>query len=141
MTAEAPAGSDFSSSSRSAAQLIDSLRGQIDEIDDGIAELIMRRALLSRRAQEVRMAAGGVRIELTRERVVLQHYRDALGDSGVALGSVVLGLCRGQPPALPPNLGARSDPGARRANLRVSPRAAASRPPFPHADHDGRDAP
>jgi chorismate mutase len=77
------------------ADLIPLLRNQIDAIDAGIARLVAERARLSARIQSARVAAGGVRVELGRERLVLESYRDTLGDDGVPLGNAVLRLCRG----------------------------------------------
>jgi len=76
-------------------ELIPLLRTQIDALDAGIARLIAERARLSGRIQSARIAAGGVRIELGRERRILEAYRDALGDEGTNLGTAVLRLCRG----------------------------------------------
>jgi chorismate mutase len=81
------------------AELIPLLRSQIDAIDAGIARLVAERARLSRRVQTARIAAGGVRIELGRERRILEQYRDSLGDDGVTLGNAVLRICRGPLPA------------------------------------------
>lgn len=77
------------------AELIPLLRTQIDAIDGGIARLIAERARLSARIQTARIAAGGVRVELGRERLILEGYRDSLGDDGVSLGTAILRLCRG----------------------------------------------
>ena len=77
------------------AELIPLLRTQIDAIDEGIARLIAERARLSRRIQSARIAAGGVRIELGRERRIIDGYRSALGEDGVGLATSVLRLCRG----------------------------------------------
>ena len=77
------------------ADLIPLLRTQIDAIDAGIARLVAERERLSRRVQSARIAAGGVRIELGRERRILEQYRDSLGADGVVLGNAVLRICRG----------------------------------------------
>ena len=77
------------------AELIPLLRTQIDALDAGIARLVAERARLSARVQSARIASGGVRVELGRERLVLAGYRDTLGDDGVPLGNAVLRLCRG----------------------------------------------
>jgi chorismate mutase len=77
------------------ADLIPLLRTQIDAIDAGIARLIAERARMSRRIQTARIAAGGVRVELGRERRILEGYRAALGEEGVGLATAVLRLCRG----------------------------------------------
>ena len=71
------------------------LREQIDEVDREILALLGRRQALSRRVQETRVAAGGVRIELNRERQILATYGAALGSHGVALATAVLRTCRG----------------------------------------------
>ena len=77
------------------AELIPLLRTQIDALDAGIARLVAERGRRSARIQAARIAAGGVRVELGRERRVLESYRDSLGDEGLALGNAVLRLCRG----------------------------------------------
>ena len=41
------------------------------------------------------MNAGGTRVELGRERVILASYREALGAHGPALADSVLLVCRG----------------------------------------------
>ena len=84
-----------SPSPASEADLIPLLRTQIDALDTGIARLVAERGRLSARIQTARIASGGVRVELGRERRVLEGYRDSLGDEGVALGNAVLRLCRG----------------------------------------------
>lgn len=71
------------------------LRGQIDSLDAAIIRLVAERAALSRRVQTARMSAGGTRVELGRERVILAGYRDALGPNGPALADAVLQVCRG----------------------------------------------
>jgi chorismate mutase len=42
------------------------------------------------------MNAGGTRVELGRERVILETYRAALGPNGPALADAVLQVCRGR---------------------------------------------
>jgi chorismate mutase len=90
---------DSSAAPAGEAELIPLLRTQIDAIDAGIARLVAERSRLSARIQAARIAAGGVRVELGRERLVLDAYRQALGEDGVALGSAVLRLCRGPLPS------------------------------------------
>ena len=77
------------------AEAIPLLRGQIDALDTVITRLVAERARLSRRIQTVRMNAGGPRVELGRERVVLDAYRNALGPDGPLLGDAILRVCRG----------------------------------------------
>ena len=77
------------------ATMIETLRGQIDALDTAIARLVAERAQLSRRIQAARMNAGGTRIELGRERAIIDHYRSALGAEGAPVGEAVLRACRG----------------------------------------------
>jgi chorismate mutase len=78
-----------------AAEAIPVLRGQIDALDQAIVRLVAERAKLSKRIQTARMNAGGTRVELGRERVILEVYRAALGPHGPALADSVLQVCRG----------------------------------------------
>ena len=71
------------------------LRHQIDSLDTAIAHLVAERTKLSRRIQTARMNAGGTRVELGRERVVLDAYRRMLGPDGAQLGEALLRVCRG----------------------------------------------
>jgi len=71
------------------------LRGQIDALDAGIVRLVAERARLSARIQTARMNAGGTRVELGRERVILDTYRSGLGPHGAQLADSVLQVCRG----------------------------------------------
>ena len=77
------------------AEAIPVLRERIDELDAQIAQLVRSRAEVSRRIQAARIQGGGTRIELGRERVVLQGYPEALGPDGALLGDAVLRVCRG----------------------------------------------
>lgn len=77
------------------ADVILTLRSQIDALDSAIARLVAERTRLSQRIQTARMNSGGTRIELGRERVVLDGYRKALGPDGALLGDAVLRVCRG----------------------------------------------
>jgi chorismate mutase len=72
------------------------LRGQIDALDEAIVRLLVERAQLSRRVQTARMNAGGTRVELGRERVIMEQYRAALGPQGPALAEAILQVCRGR---------------------------------------------
>lgn len=77
------------------AEAIPVLRERIDDLDAQIAQLVRSRAEVSRRIQAARIQGGGTRIELGRERIVLQGYRDVLGPDGALLGDAVLRVCRG----------------------------------------------
>jgi chorismate mutase len=79
-----------------AAEEIPVLRTQIDALDAAIVQLVAERARLSTRIQTARMNAGGTRVELGRERVILETYRAALGSHGPALADSVLQVCRGR---------------------------------------------
>ena len=82
-----------------AAQAADSipvLRGQIDSLDEAIIRLVAERARLSTRIQTARMNAGGTRVELGRERVILDAYRSGLGQDGPSVADAVLQVCRGR---------------------------------------------
>lgn len=78
-----------------AAGEIQVLRAQIDALDEAIVRLVAERAKLSGRIQVARMNNGGTRVELGRERVILDTYRSALGSHGPALADSVLLVCRG----------------------------------------------
>jgi chorismate mutase len=78
-----------------AIETIPILRDQIDAIDTAIAQLVAERVRLSRRIQTVRLNSGGTRVQLGRERVILDRYRAALGPDGPVLGEAVLRVSRG----------------------------------------------
>jgi chorismate mutase len=90
-----PAVTDADADRAAAAEAIPVLRGQIDAMDEAITRLVAERARLSTRIQTARMNAGGTRVELGRERVILDTYRSALGSHGPALADAVLLVCRG----------------------------------------------
>jgi chorismate mutase len=77
------------------AESITTLRGQIDALDAAIVNLVAERARLSARIQTARLNAGGARVELGRERVILDTYRRGLGPHGPNLADAVLQVCRG----------------------------------------------
>lgn len=79
-----------------AAAAIPVLRAQIDALDEAITRLVAERARLSSRIQAARVSAGGTRVQLGRERVILDTYRSALGANGPALADAVLQVCRGR---------------------------------------------
>ena len=83
------------SAAQDAAAAVTTLREQIDALDAAIVALVAERAKLSQRIQTARMNAGGTRVELGRERVILDTYRAALGAQGPHLADAVLQVCRG----------------------------------------------
>ena len=78
------------------AERIGVLRGEIDACDSQIIELIQRRLAVSREIGQLRTAAGGTRLSLSREQQVLARFRDALGPDGAALGMMLLRQGRGR---------------------------------------------
>jgi chorismate mutase len=86
---------DADSDADGSAAAIPVLRTQIDAMDEAIVRLVAERARLSRRIQTARQNAGGTRVELSRERKVLAHYRTELGAEGPALADAILQVCRG----------------------------------------------
>lgn len=71
-------------------------RARLDAIDEQIRELVQTRRRVSQQVQQLRRAAGGPRIEHSRENEILNRYSEALGRPGVSLALAVLELCRGQ---------------------------------------------
>ena len=87
---------DVDDPSINAAETIALLRDRVDGLDEAITRLVAERAAVSAQIQALRVRAGGTRMELSRERVVLDHYRRELGTRGAALGEAVLRVCRGE---------------------------------------------
>lgn len=75
--------------------LVSDLRSRIDDLDRHLLQQVEERRELSRRIQAARVAAGGVRIELSREREIHDTYAQVLGRDGTALATAVLRSCRG----------------------------------------------
>ncbi|MGI8869903.1 MAG: chorismate mutase [Mycobacteriales bacterium] len=71
------------------------LRERIDGLDAEIVRLVNERATLSALVQRRRMTAGGVRLELSREREIMARYGADLGPSGTAIADAILRACRG----------------------------------------------
>ncbi|MGC9666696.1 chorismate mutase [Planosporangium sp. 12N6] len=74
---------------------ISSLRNRIDEIDETIIRLWQERAALSQEVGRTRVASGGTRLVLARERQILDRFRAVLGDDGVQLALLILRAGRG----------------------------------------------
>jgi chorismate mutase len=77
---------------------VDDGRARINALDAQLIELIGERRLVSGRIQQLRIDAGGSRVEHSRENAILRRYAEALGDGGVELALAVLDLCRGRHP-------------------------------------------
>jgi chorismate mutase len=74
---------------------IAALRTRIDEIDATIIRLWQERAAISQEVGVTRVASGGTRLVLSREREILDRFRSALGADGTQLALLVLRAGRG----------------------------------------------
>lgn len=79
----------------SAAERIGDLRNRIDEIDGQLIKLWQERAAISKEVGRVRIASGGTRLVLERERQIVDRFRNALGADGVQLALLILRAGRG----------------------------------------------
>jgi chorismate mutase len=75
---------------------VDDGRARLDAIDSSIIELLGQRQHVSKQVQALRVAAGGSRVEHSRENAIIRRWSDALGESGVDLAMAVLNHCRGR---------------------------------------------
>jgi chorismate mutase len=71
------------------------LRTRIDEIDETIIRLWQERAAISQRIGATRVASGGTRLVLSREREILDRFRHELGADGTQLALLILRAGRG----------------------------------------------
>ena len=78
-----------------AATHIAGLRERLDEIDARIIELWLERAAISQEVGRTRVASGGTRLVLNREKEILERYRSQLGADGVQLALLILRAGRG----------------------------------------------
>ena len=78
-----------------AAEEIKAMRERIDEIDQAIIDLWLERARLSQAVGKTRMASGGTRLVLSREREIVERFRTALGPDGTQLALLLLRSGRG----------------------------------------------
>lgn len=90
-TSAQPTGTD----APEAAERILAIRRRIDEIDNALIALWHERASLSQQVGAVRMASGGTRLVLSREREILEHFRNELGADGTQLALLLLRAGRG----------------------------------------------
>lgn len=79
----------------SATEQISGLRKRIDEIDEQLIALWRERAAISGEVGRVRIASGGTRLVLEREREIVDRFREALGADGVQLALLILRAGRG----------------------------------------------
>ena len=78
-----------------AADEIKAMRERIDEIDQAIIDLWLERASLSQQVGRTRMASGGTRLVLSREREIVERFREALGADGTQVALMILRAGRG----------------------------------------------
>ncbi|WP_229072108.1 chorismate mutase [Actinoplanes sp. DH11] len=78
-----------------AAAAIRAKRERIDEIDQAIIDLWLERASLSQEVGKTRMASGGTRLVLAREREIVERFRTALGPDGTQVALLLLRSGRG----------------------------------------------
>jgi chorismate mutase len=71
------------------------LRDRIDEIDAAIIALWKERAAISNEVGKTRVAAGGTRLVLAREREILDRFSRELGADGTQLAPLILRAGRG----------------------------------------------
>ncbi len=75
---------------------ISGLRTRIDEIDAAIIALWQERAAISQEVGATRVASGGTRLVLSREREIMDRFRTALGADGTQLALLILRAGRGR---------------------------------------------
>lgn len=91
-----PAASVTDTPAATPDQVIADTRARIDDLDRRIITLITERVALSQEVQRTRIAAGGRRVQLTREMDVIGRYREALDKPGTEVAMALLELCRGR---------------------------------------------
>lgn len=91
VTAQEPVNADPEQATRA----IGEMRERIDEIDATIIRLWQERASLSREIGVTRVASGGTRLVLSREREILDRFRHELGADGTQLALLILRAGRG----------------------------------------------
>jgi chorismate mutase len=90
------ASDESAASSGTADTHIAGLRTRIDEIDAAIIALWQERAAISREVGATRVASGGTRLVLSREREIMDRFREALGADGTQLALLILRAGRGR---------------------------------------------
>lgn len=78
-----------------ASMEIASLRTRIDEIDATLIALWQERAAISQQVGKTRVASGGTRLVLSREREIMDRFRAELGPDGTQLALLILRAGRG----------------------------------------------
>ena len=93
--AQPAVSADTGTEEAEAAQRILAMRERINEIDSALIALWRERAALSQQVGATRVASGGTRLVLSREREILDHFRTALGADGTQLALLLLRAGRG----------------------------------------------
>lgn len=93
--ASGPARRDTGAEAPLAAEDIRAMRVRIDEIDQAIIDLWQERSRLSQQVGKTRMASGGTRLVLSREREIVERFRTALGPDGTQVALLLLRSGRG----------------------------------------------
>ncbi|MEE6263302.1 chorismate mutase [Plantactinospora sonchi] len=78
-----------------ASEHILGLRERIDQIDRDLIALWKERAAISQEVGRTRIASGGTRLVLSREREILERFRQELGADGTQLALLLLRAGRG----------------------------------------------
>jgi chorismate mutase len=71
------------------------MRSRIDEIDAMLIQLWQERASISQQVGKTRVASGGTRLVLSREREIMDRFRAELGPDGTQLALLILRAGRG----------------------------------------------
>src|SRR5215207_2632883 len=74
---------------------ISGMRARIDEIDAMLIALWQERAAISQQVGKTRVASGGTRLVLSREREIMDRFRAELGPDGTQLALLILRAGRG----------------------------------------------
>jgi chorismate mutase len=89
------AGASTGTEEAAAAARILAMRERLDEIDAAMIALWRERAGISQQVGATRVASGGTRLVLSREREILDRFRAALGADGTQLALLLLRAGRG----------------------------------------------
>lgn len=81
--------------STDASSAISGMRARIDEIDAELIRLWRERAAISQQVGKTRVASGGTRLVLSREREIMDRFRAELGPDGTQLALLILRAGRG----------------------------------------------
>jgi chorismate mutase len=89
------ANAETGTDAQDASDSITAMRQRIDEIDNALIQLWQERAALSQQVGATRLASGGTRLVLSREREILDRFRASLGADGTQLALLILRAGRG----------------------------------------------